>query len=84
MQVSAAELNAAVAEYREAQRDLDNAKASVVTGQERLKAARAELETAIVEEYRDGTRMKDLVAASGLSREWLRTLLRRNGIYAED
>lgn len=82
--MSAAELNAAVAEYRAAQLHLDEAKATVVGGQERLKTARAELEAAIVEAARDGTRMKDLVSASGLSREWLRTLLRRNGIFAED
>ena len=84
MLVSAAELAAAVAEYRAAQQHLDESKASVVLGQERLKRARGELEAAVVEAARDGTRMKDLVAASGLSREWLRTLLRRNGIYAED
>lgn len=82
--MSAAELHAAVAEYRAAQLDLDEAKASVTIGQARLKAARTELETVIVDAAIGGTRMKDLVAASGLSREWIRTLLRRNSVFAEE
>lgn len=82
--VSAAELHAAVSEYRAAQHDLDEAKGFVIMGQARLKKAREELETVIVDAAIGGTRMKDLAAASGLSREWIRTLLRRNGVSAED
>lgn len=74
----------AVADYRDAQQRLDEAKASVVTWQQQLKSAREELERAIVEEAIDGTRMKDLVAATGLSREWLRQLLRRNNVNPDE
>lgn len=82
--MSAAELAQAVADYRDAQLHLDQAKASVITWQQQLKTAREELERAIVEEAIDGARMKDLVAATGLSREWLRQLLRRNGVNPEE
>lgn len=81
--VSAAELHAAVAEYRAAQLDLDRAKASVTHGQARLKEAREDLERAIVDMAIDGTRMKDLVDETGLSREWIRTLLRKNGVQSD-
>lgn len=84
MHVSAVELNAAVAEYRAAQQALDEAKSSVIHGQERLKRAREELETALVDAAQDGTRMKDLTAVTGLSREWVRSLLRRNGVTPDD
>lgn len=82
--MSAAELAQAVTDYRDAQQRLDEAKASVVTWQQQLRKAREDLEAAIVEEAIDGTRMRDLVAATGLSREWIRTLLRRNNVNAED
>lgn len=78
------DLGQATARYRAAQRSLDEAKATVVAGQAELRAARAELAEAVVEAYRGGTRMRDLVAATGLSREWLRTLLRQAGIMADD
>lgn len=73
-----------VAEYREAQDAVDIAKASVTTAQARLKTAREDLESAVVEAAIDGTRMRDLAAETGLSREWIRQLLRRNNVSADD
>lgn len=82
--MSPAEFRAVVAEYREAQGALDLAKASVTGAQARLKTAREDLESAVVEAAIDGTRMRDLVAETGLSREWIRQLLRRNNVSADD
>jgi hypothetical protein len=82
--VSAEELHEAVAEYRAAEMHVAEAKASVTGAQLRLKNARKDLEAAVVEAYLSGTRMRDLTASTGLSREWVRTLLRRNNIFAED
>lgn len=78
------DLAAATAEYRAAQQALDEDKARVQAGQERLRAARADLTEAVVAAAQRGERMRDLVAATGLSREWLRTLLRQNGVYPDD
>ncbi|MEV4418165.1 hypothetical protein [Catellatospora sp. NPDC049609] len=78
------DLTAAVSEYRAAQAALDDAKAAVVTSQDRLRTARETLTTSIVDAARGGTRMRDLVAETGLSREWIRTLLRKNGVHPED
>lgn len=76
----AEDLDAATAEYRAAQRAVEAAKAQVRASQQRLRAARTELADALVAEYRDGTRMRDLVAETGLSREWIRQLLRAAGV----
>lgn len=78
------DLTAAVSEYRAAQAALDEAKAAVVTGQDRLRTARETLTVSIVDAARGGTRMRDLVTETGLSREWIRTLLRKNGVHPED
>lgn len=59
---------------------MDSAKAQVRTSQDTLRQARRELAETIVAEARTGTRMRDLVAATGLSREWIRTLLRQAGV----
>lgn len=77
------DLATATAAYRAAQQALDAAKAEVTEGQRRLKAARAALAESIVAEGRRGTRMRDLVAETGLSREWIRTLLRAAGVVAD-
>jgi hypothetical protein len=77
------DLATAVTEYRAAQEALDAAKASVSASQARLRTARDELSAAVVAEATAGTRMRDLVAQTGLSREWIRTLLRKNGVMAD-
>lgn len=82
------DLTTAITEYRAAQRAVDDAKvaarAIVRDGQDRLKSARSDLNAAIVAEAKSGTRMRDLVAQTGLSREWIRTVLRQNGVLADD
>lgn len=78
----ATDLDAATARYRAAQRAVDDAKAQVRTAQEQLKAARAVLQESIIAEYRAGTRIRDLVAETDLSREWIRQLLRAAGVEA--
>lgn len=76
----AADLASAAAEYRSAHGAVDEAKASLRAGQERLRAARAELAESVVVAYQHGTRMRDLVEITGLSRERLRQLLRAAGV----
>lgn len=78
------DLPAAVAEYRAAQEGVDQAKAAVKAAQDRLRQARAVLNDSIVAEANTGTRMRDLVRVTGLSREWIRTLLRAAGIFPDD
>ena len=80
----AKDLASATAAYRAAQEGVDSAKAAVRSGQEALKDARQELADAIVVEARQGTRMRDLVAVTGLSREWIRTLLRKAAVSPDD
>ncbi|MDI5940491.1 MULTISPECIES: hypothetical protein [Micromonospora] len=76
----AKDLASVTAAYRAAQNAVDAAKAQVRTSQDALRQARRDLGEAIVAEARAGTRMRDLVAATGLSREWIRTLLRQAGV----
>lgn len=59
---------------------MDTAKAQVHTSQDALRQARRELAEAIVAEARAGKRMRDLVATTNLSREWIRILLRQAGV----
>jgi multidrug efflux pump subunit AcrA (membrane-fusion protein) len=74
----------ATAAYRAAQERVEAAKAQERASQEALRAARADLTEALVTEARRGTRMKELTAVSGLSREWIRTRLRQAGVMADD
>ena len=78
------DLAAATAAYRAAQTRVEAAKAEERASQESLREARAELTKALVTEARRGTRMKELTAVTGLSREWIRTRLRQAGIMADD
>lgn len=78
------DLTTATAKYRAAQQAVEDAKARVPASQAELRQARADLEASVVAAAKNGTRMKDLVATTGLTREWVRTLLRRNGITADD
>ena len=78
------DLPAAVERYRAAQQAVADAKSALREGQDEVRAARAKMTEAVVAEARRGTRMRDLVKITGLSREWLRTLLRENGVYPED
>jgi hypothetical protein len=80
----AVDLAAAVAEYQAAQQAVADGKAAVRAGQDRLRRARAVLTEAIVADAHRGKRMRDLVATTGFSREWLRTLLRQHGVEADD
>ena len=74
----------ATAAYRAAQARVDAAKAEERASQRGLREARTELAEALVVEARKGTRMRELVAITGLSREWIRTRLRQAGILADD
>lgn len=80
----AQDLATATANYRAAQQAVEDAKTRVPVTQAELRAARAELEDSVVEAAKQGTRMRDLAATTGLSREWIRTLLRKNGVTADD
>lgn len=79
-----ADLATAAEEWRSARQAVDDAKAEVVASRERLNDKRTALNDAIVDAHQTGTRMRDLVKITGLSREWIRTVLRQNGIMAED
>lgn len=78
----------AVTAYADAQAALEaaqtEAQAAIADGQARVRQAREALHAAIVDEARRGARMRDLVRETGLTREWVRRLLRRNGINAEE
>lgn len=76
----AADLASATAEYRSAEQAVTDAKAAVKASQARLRAARAGLAESVVDAAKSGTRMRDLVDITGLSREWLRQLLRAAGV----
>lgn len=77
---SAKDLQSATAEYRAAQQAIADARAAERAGQERLRQARRVLAESIVADYGRGKRMRDLVAETNLSREWIRTLLRAAGV----
>lgn len=79
----ATDLEAAAAEYHAAQRDVEDAKARVRLAQQRFTTARSTLQASIVAEARRGTRVRDLVAVSGFTREWIRQLLRGAGVDPE-
>lgn len=76
----ATDLASATAEYRAAQQAVADAKAQVRASQTRLKTARDDLNASVVDAARSGTRMRDLADITGLSREWLRQLLRAAGV----
>lgn len=76
----ATDLASATAEYRAAQRSVEDAKAAVRANNDRLRRAREALTESIIADYQAGKRMRDLVAETGLSREWIRTLLRAAGV----
>lgn len=80
----ARDLAAAAQEWRAAKEAVEDAKQAVKTNQDRVRTARADLADSLVAEAKRGTRMRDMVAATGLSREWIRTVLRQNGVLAED
>lgn len=76
----AADLAGVAGLYWEAQQALNDAKAQVHVERQRVRAARRELAESIVAEARAGKRMRALVDETGLSREWIRQLLRAAGI----
>lgn len=78
------DLATATAKYRAAQQAVEDAKARVPASQAELRTARAELAASVVAAAKNGTRMRDLAATTGLTREWIRTLLRKNGVSADD
>ena len=80
----AKDLATAAASWRAARQAVDDAKQQVKETQAQLREARNELADAIVADAKRGTRMRDLVATTGLSREWIRTVLRQRGILADD
>ena len=76
----ATDLEIAAGRYRAAQDAVGTAKEQVRAAQERLRAMRTMLQETIVAEAKRGVRMRDLVDETGLSREWIRQLLRAAGI----
>lgn len=80
----AKDLAAAAEEWRAARQAVEDAKNAVKSNQDRVRTARAELADSLVAEAKRGTRMRDMVATTGLSREWIRTVLRQNGVLADD
>ncbi len=78
------DLESATAEYRAAKKAVDDDKIRARVNQERLRDARAVLAEHVLAEARAGTRMRDLVAKTGLSREWIRTILRQAGFHPDD
>ena len=80
----AKDLATAAASWRAARQAVDDAKEQVKETQAQLREARNELADAIVADAQRGTRMRDMVATTGLSREWIRTVLRQRGVLADD
>jgi hypothetical protein len=82
-----ANLDAAAREYREAVAGVETAKATarrvVAEAQQTLATKRTSLAVALADEARRGTRMRDLVAKTGLSREWIRVTLRNQGVESD-
>ena len=78
----AQDLPDAAAEYRAAKAAVDDAKAQVRAAQARLRVAREGLHESIIADARGRyrTRMSDMAELTGLSREWIRQLLRGAGI----
>ena len=79
----ALDLPGAMEAFRRAQDAVDHSKVQVRESQVALKKAREDLKQSIVAEAKRGTRMRDLVATTGLSREWIRTILRGAGVEAD-
>jgi capsular polysaccharide biosynthesis protein len=78
------ELSVAAAEWRDAKQAVEDSKAQMKASRDRVRAARADLAESLVAEAKRGTRMRELVDSTGLSREWIRIVLRQNGIFPED
>lgn len=78
----AQDLPDAAAEYHAAKAAVDDAKAQVIAAQGRLRAARDGLHESILADARGRyrTRMSDMAEMTGLSREWIRQILRAAGI----
>jgi outer membrane protein TolC len=78
----AQDLETAAAAFRAAEEAVESAKAQVREAQAQLRAARKELHESIIADARGRTRtrMRDLVKITGLSREWIRQILRAGGI----
>lgn len=82
-----AKLDDAVSAYRAAQARVpqvqDQAAEMVRAARAEVVAARKRLAAAIVAAARSGTRQVDIMAATGYSREQVRTILRAGGVEAE-
>lgn len=76
----AADLAGVAAQYRAAQQAVRDAKAQVRASKDQVRAARQELNESVVASARAGMRIGELVHETGLSREWIRQLLRAAGI----
>jgi len=66
--------------YRAAQAAVADAKRRIHAAQDRLTKARQNLAEAVVAEARSGTRQRDIVAVTGLSRERVRQICRDAGL----
>lgn len=81
-----ANLAAAVRAYRAAQTALDRAEADAAARVERARqareTARSNLADAMVDAALSGMRQVDIIAATGYSRERVRTILRAGGVEA--
>jgi capsule polysaccharide export protein KpsE/RkpR len=80
----ASDLSADAEAWRAARQAVQDAKDHVKETQLALQEARERLNASLVAQAKAGVRMRDLVAQTGLSREWIRTVLRANGILADD
>lgn len=74
------DLASVAAQYWAAQDRLNAAKAQVHIERQGVRDARRELTDWIVASARAGMRMGDLVKVTGLSREWIRQILRAAGV----
>lgn len=77
------DLPSAAAEYHAAWQAVEDAKEQVRARQQDVRDKREALTEAIVAAAKAGTRMRDLVAETNLSREWIRQLLRANGVESD-
>ncbi|WP_433078820.1 hypothetical protein ACQP1P_38450 [Dactylosporangium sp. CA-052675] len=77
------DLSALAAEYRAAWQAVDDLKRQLVDAKQRVRDARADLTDGLVAKAQAGVRMGELVELTGLSREWIRQLLRANGVESD-
>jgi len=76
----AKDLAAAVGDLQAAEQAVTDAEAQLRASRAQVRVARKGLHEAIIAAYEDGTRVRDLVEVTGLSRERIRQILRAAGV----